>query len=76
MLRGSPLGKRVENPVDIFRRQFILVSFVNKFRRGIDNLRFIIRLVLFQNDNTRSDTGAENQVWRQLDYGINEVVVD
>ncbi|MDT4859516.1 hypothetical protein FQZ97_940270 [compost metagenome] len=57
-------------------QQLVLVAAAHEQARGVDKQRGVVALRLLQHDDAGRDGGAEEQIRRQLDNGIDVVVVD
>ena len=70
-----PRGKKVHDAVDVFRRQLVVVRYLDALAGGIHKQDLVVPLVLFQHHDAGGDAGAEKQVAGQLDDAVDIIVV-
>ena len=70
-----PLCKGVHYFVNVLRGEFVVVRHLDALGRSINEQHFIVRFTLFQHHDAGGNTGTKEQVARQLDDTVNEVVV-
>jgi len=68
--------QRVENPLLVLRRELVLVTDALEFVGRVDEQHSVVRFGLLEHDDARGDSGAEEQVRRQLDHGVDVIVID
>lgn len=71
-----PLGEGVQNGLDVLLCQLVAVGHLDALLAGIDEQGGVVRFGLFQHHDASGNGGAEEQVVRQLDHAVDEVVVD
>ena len=65
-----------ENPCDIGVGEFVLVALMDKLTRSIDKECRIVLFALLQHDNAGSNADAKEKIGRQLNDGVDVVIVD
>ena len=70
-----PLCKGVHYFVNVLRGEFVVVRHLDALGRSINEQHLIVRFTLFQHHDAGGNTGTKEQVARQLDDAVNEVIV-
>ena len=66
----------LQDTLDIFLRELVVVRDLDAFLRGVDEERSRVRFRLLQHHDAGRDARAEEEIVRQLDHGIDEIAVD
>ncbi|MNC29020.1 hypothetical protein D3C75_772530 [compost metagenome] len=69
-------GECVEDFPLVIEQQLVLVATAHEQARGVDEQSGVVAFRLLQHDDAGRDGGAEEQIRRQLDNGIDVVIVD
>lgn len=65
-----------QDVLDVFLGELVAVGDLHALLRGVQEEGAVVRLGLFQHQDAGGDAGAEEEVVRQLDDAVDEVVVD
>ena len=69
-------GECVKDLLLVLSVELVLVADVSELGGRINEQDLVVLLGLLQHDDAGRDRGAEEEVWRQLDNGVDVVVVD
>ena len=73
---SSRLAEGVEDRLLVVGGELVLVALAGELRRGVDEQDLVVGLRLLEHDDAGRDRRAEEQVRRELDDGVDVVVVD
>src|SRR5699024_5090501 len=76
ILNAASLHVRIQDLVLMGNINLVFIALAHELIGGVDEQYFVIGLGLLQHDDARGDGRTEKQVRRQLDDGVDEIIVD